>query len=101
MKQLTMNKDDVRAAISGYKSMIASTLARVKELETRLQGDGEEEDEEPVPEDPAQPVAKRRNLSAAARRKVSIAQKKRWREYHRQKKIEAAKKVHPIRRAAA
>lgn len=97
--QLKLTAEDMRAAIAGYQMTIAAHTARVSELETRLQGD-DDEDDDPVPDDPAEPQGKR-VMSKAGRKRLSLAMKKRWRRWHRLKKIEAKGKVRQIRRAAA
>jgi hypothetical protein len=64
------------AALLGLRHLREQVVSKIRDLERELRGSP---DAEPAPH-------KRRSMSAAARRRIASAQRKRWAEYHAQQK---------------
>ena len=73
----------LEAALVGYQAQIAKIEEAMAEIRTRLGG----KTNAPASSAPAAKQGGKRVLSAAARRRIALAQKKRWAEY---KKRQAA-----------
>ena len=71
-------------ALVGYELEKKKIEERIKEIRAQLGGKSASKESGPAGEEPR----KRRKLSAAARKRISTAQKKRWAE---QRKTQAAK----------
>jgi len=69
-----LNRNIIEAAIVGFEHQKTQIDAQIGELRAMLSGDGSA----PTAATPEAPARKRRKMSAAARRKVSLAQKARW-----------------------
>jgi hypothetical protein len=82
----------MEAALIGLQQKQTEVEARIAELKRRL-------GHQPAEAPPA-PVRKRRRLSAAARKRIADATKKRWAEFRAKKAAAAAAKAAPRKRRA-
>ena len=72
----------LQAALVGYQAKLDEITAKKAELRKRIRGR-----DEPFPLG-APPHRKKRKMSAAGRKAISKATKKRWAEYHKKHKPE-------------
>ena len=70
----------LEAALIGYQHQAAQLAEKIAEIRRQLGG----KTPSAAPKAAATPT-KRRTMSAAARKRIAAAQKKRWAEYHRNK----------------
>jgi hypothetical protein len=91
MPDHTVSKEILMAAIAGFELEKLQLDAKIAEVRAMLEGSPAAPKEAPVPA--AQPVQPKRKRSAAARRKMALAQKARWAKV--KGKPEPAAKVKP------
>jgi cell division septum initiation protein DivIVA len=75
------NRELLEAAIIGYQTKIADLQQRITEIRMRLDGHSSAANSSNHPK-PAKPP--KRTMSAAAKRKLSLAAKQRWAQLRRQ-----------------
>lgn len=68
----------LQAALIGYQAQREKIISAIAELEKRIGGSGTAAVPAGVP-----PVRKKRKMSAAARKRIAAAQKRRWAEFHK------------------
>jgi hypothetical protein len=68
----TISKEILAAAIEGFEIQKKQINAQIAELRQRLSGASGQ------PQNMAKPIGKRRKMSAAARKRIADAQRKRW-----------------------
>ena len=73
----------LRAALVGYRNQLAEIDRAIAEIRRRLGGRGS------VTSNRASKPRVRRELSAAARKRIADAQKKRWAAFHKQKQAQS------------
>ena len=80
-----IDRDIIEAAISGYESRVAGFQQRIDELRSMLHGEPEARSEKTAPasEAPISTNGATRRMSASAKRKLSLAAKKRWAQLKR------------------
>ncbi len=81
-----MNTNDqalLEAALIGYQHQLEQIEAKMADLRRQLGGKSVAPSKTSAGAAPAS--GKKRQMSAAARKRIAAAQKKRWAEYHRQK----------------
>ena len=77
--KLSINDESLlAAAIEGLEMQKARIESQIREIKDRLSDKAK-----PKVSRPATRTKKRRNLSAAARKRISAAQKKRWEQYRK------------------
>jgi hypothetical protein len=89
----------LKAALVGYEQQRSEIETRIAELRRQLGGRWSS-----VPTgsaDGRQPAREPRTMSAAARKRIAEAQRKRWAAYHKAEKPEAGKKTVAVQKAAA
>jgi hypothetical protein len=69
----------LEAALIGYQHQAEQLAAKIADIQRQLGG------KSPAAAPKAAGTGKRRAMSAAARKRIAAAQKKRWAEYHRLK----------------
>ena len=74
-----MDQTILEAALVGYQHQIEEIEAKMSEIRRQLGNP----DAEAEPTAETEPKAKRRSMTAAARRRISAAQKKRWADFHK------------------
>ena len=72
----------LRAALVGYQYQLSYVASKMAEIQKQIGGKHVSAS--------AEPIVKRRALSAAARRRIGAAQKKRWAAFHAAKGIAKA-----------
>lgn len=89
------DSDFLQAALIGLQHTLAAIEARIADLRGRLGG-------QPAPHQTGAPAsgAKKRTMSASARRRIALAQKKRWAAFKAAKSEPAAAKA-PKRKLSA
>jgi len=99
MSTTKLTSEIIAAAIEGFEAQKTRIDARIAELRAFLSGGAPEPAAAPAP-----PTQKRRKMSAAARKRIGDAQRKRWAESKKQsepaKKARPKKKLSPARKAA-
>ena len=87
--KLTEDTTTLQMALVGYQIEKAKIEAKISEIQAQLKGK-----KAPVSAgiEKAEPAAGKRYLSPAARRRIALAQKKRWAE-HRKRAAQAAKEA--------
>jgi hypothetical protein len=73
-----MDDNILRAALIGYQSELDRIARAIGDIRARLGGGGNS------PTRFTEPAKKRWNMSAAARKRIGAAQKKRWAAFHKQ-----------------
>src|SRR5580704_3275203 len=84
----TLDNEILAAAIEGFEAQKARLDARIAEIRQKLSGGASE-----APASSAAPASgrKRRKMSAAARKRIADAQKKRWAAVRKESAAPAAK----------
>ena len=87
----------LRAALIGYEHQISELKAKAAEIERQLSGRVTKES--PVPASSGGTQGTRRRMSASARKRIAVAQKKRWAAFHAAKQ-KPAKPAKPAQASA-
>ena len=74
MAQLQTDSQMLRAALVGYQYQLSYIASKMAEIQKQIGGKHVSAS--------AEPIVKRRALSAAARRRIGAAQRKRWAAFH-------------------
>jgi hypothetical protein len=90
MARDTADTDLLQAALIGYQQQAAEITAKIAEIENQLGATM-----------PSAPPAQRRVLSAAARQRIAVAQKKRWAAARGEKAAEPMARAKKSRISAA
>jgi hypothetical protein len=88
------------AALVGYERQRSEIETKIAELRRQLRRRAEHNGHGALAAEGAAPV-QRRVLSAAARKRIAVAQRKRWAEYRKAEHPVAAKKTSGVQKAAA
>ena len=86
-----LDSETLEAALVGYQHQLDQISAKMAELRGQLKGEAPARAALPEAA-PAAPAGGKRPLSPAARRRIALAQRKRWAEYHRAKEAPAPKR---------
>jgi len=98
MTTTTISTGTLKAAIIGMRLQREKLDSAIGELEQFLKA-AESLTPDPQPTAPTQATAGtkgKRDMSAAARKRIAAAQKKRWADYHKQQEIASAPVLQPI-----
>ena len=93
----------LEAALSGLQAQKERVEGHILEVQSAIQGQGQPQKSAARATQASEPERKRRIISAAAKKRIALAQKKRWAEFHAKKKAEEvpeAPAVEPSRKAA-
>ena len=89
--------ETLEAALIGFQYMRDQVELRIAELRGQI---GAQAASRPAPSGatPGEPAPKKRTMSASARRRIALAQKKRWAAYNAQRGKAAPAKAKPAKR---
>jgi hypothetical protein len=85
MKSTTSDDLTLQMALIGYELERQKIDEKIKEIRARLGGKKVPLPSAAAAAPAAAPAARKRNLSPAARKRIAMAQKRRWAEHRRQK----------------
>ena len=80
----THDRSILEAALIGYQQQVQGILTSMEEIRTQLGQRKTRPVQDQTDSEVAAPARKKRTMSAAARKRIAEAQKKRWAEYHKQ-----------------
>ncbi len=89
MAKTQVDQGLLEAALIGYQAQLTTITGHIAELKSRLGGTAPAQGAG----GPAASTMKPRKMSAAAKRRIAAAQRKRWAEYHRTRGAAPAKKA--------
>ena len=78
----------LEAALSGLQAQKERVEGYILEVQSAIQGQGQPQKSAARATQASEPERKRRIISAAAKKRIALAQKKRWAEFHAKKKAE-------------
>jgi hypothetical protein len=84
---MVIHLQTLQAALTGYQSEHDRITRAIADLRMRIKGG--KAPTSSGPDHAASPTKPKRKMSAAARKRIAAAQKKRWADYHKSQKAEA------------
>jgi hypothetical protein len=86
-KNIATDTGLLQAALVGYQHQKEQIEAKIAEIQRQIGGRAKAQAGTASPTSSEETPRKRKPLSAAARKRIAAAQKKRWAEFHKSKEV--------------